>query len=175
MPHLQTIVKDLQNAGATQVPSSALGSLRHTCVRLAVHTFPSMVAVIQSHPSHDSACYQNGYEATVDNLGNLYAREDVREDQVAAMMEEMDRRKKMMPPMDIDLNILAAASDSPMADRSHPNDWCVRYNPFEGVVAGAVQDCELPRDEVLPTRDSTRHNDLYWVPPIYSYHEARTF
>ncbi|MCD7471516.1 hypothetical protein HAX54_012002 [Datura stramonium] len=64
-------------------------------------------------------------------------------------------------------------SNPPVADRSPSDDWCVGYNPSERVAATEVQDSDPPRNEVLPTRDTTHHGDPYWVPPVYSSHEDR--
>ncbi|MCD7458226.1 hypothetical protein HAX54_037589 [Datura stramonium] len=58
-------------------------------------------------------------------LGSLYARVDMLEGKVATLRDEMDRRKAMVLPMDIDLNIPTVVSDSPVAKRSPPDDWYV--------------------------------------------------
>ncbi|MCE5165704.1 hypothetical protein HAX54_011776 [Datura stramonium] len=75
------------------------------------------------------------------------------------IMEELDRRREMIPPMDFDLNIPPVGHDPPDVTSSPPDDWCTRYSLTEIVIAYKFEDSEPPHVE---------------VPPIYSYHEART-
>ncbi|MCD9641391.1 hypothetical protein HAX54_027558 [Datura stramonium] len=58
----------------------------------------------------------------VEKLSSLYARVDVLEKEVADMREEIYRWKDLIPPMDIDLNVLVVGLDSLVANRSPPND-----------------------------------------------------
>ncbi|MCD7467226.1 hypothetical protein HAX54_004546 [Datura stramonium] len=60
-------------------------------------------------------------------LGSLCARMDVLKEEVAAMRKEIDKRKKMLPPMDIDLNISSTGHDSPVGDMIPPDDWCAGF------------------------------------------------
>ncbi|MCD7469986.1 hypothetical protein HAX54_009489 [Datura stramonium] len=80
----------------------------------------------------------------VDKLGSLCARVDVPEDEVVAFREEIDRRREIILPI-----------------------ACL-------AVQREIEDSEQPHDEVLPIMDASNQGDPYWVPSIYSYHEART-
>ncbi|MCD7457817.1 hypothetical protein HAX54_036321, partial [Datura stramonium] len=98
----------------------------------------------------------------VGKMGSLHARVAVLEDEVASMREDMDRQKKMMPPMDINLNIPTAGPNSPVENRSPLDDWCVGYSPSDGAAMEQVQDGESPSEEVFPTMEAAHNGDLYW-------------
>ncbi|MCD7459764.1 hypothetical protein HAX54_041881 [Datura stramonium] len=110
----------------------------------------------------------------VEKLSSLCARVDVLEVEVAAMREEIDRWKELIPHMDINLNIPPSGIDSPLANRSPLDDWCVGYSPTKIAVATKVQDGEPPRVKGPSTMDVSHQGDPYRVALIYLYHEART-
>ncbi|MCD7459246.1 hypothetical protein HAX54_040426 [Datura stramonium] len=59
----------------------------------------------------------------------------------------------------------------------HRQDLKSKARMWLDLVAAAqeIHENEPPRDEVLPTMDASHHGDPYWVPPIFSYHEAKIF
>ncbi|MCE3215090.1 hypothetical protein HAX54_000791 [Datura stramonium] len=130
---------------------------------LSTPPLTEMLEVTTVSPVADRPAIKMAMKPVVDKLGSLCARVDMLEEEVASMREEMDRQKKMNLPMDIDLNILVVGCDSPVADRSPPDDLCVGYSPSKDLVAGEVQDCKPPRDEVLPTKGVIHHGDSYWI------------
>ncbi|MCD9640382.1 hypothetical protein HAX54_025668 [Datura stramonium] len=67
--------------------------------------------------------------------------------EVDALREEIDRRKSMVLPMIIDLNLLVVASDSPVMERSPPDDLCVRISPIGGATTEKIQEEEQPHDK----------------------------
>ncbi|MCD7463704.1 hypothetical protein HAX54_051183 [Datura stramonium] len=58
----------------------------------------------------------------VEKLGSLCAPVDVLKGEGAAFREETDGRKAMVFPMGIDLNIPAMVLDSPIVEKSHPDN-----------------------------------------------------
>ncbi|MCD7462549.1 hypothetical protein HAX54_048751 [Datura stramonium] len=105
----------------------------------------------------------------VDKLGSLCAQYEV-----AFIRKEIYRRKDMIPPMDINLNIPIREPDTTVAERSLLDDWCTGYNPSKGTTVGLVQEGKPPHEKVPPTMEVSPHSDPSRVAPIYSYHEART-
>ncbi|MCD7450058.1 hypothetical protein HAX54_003114 [Datura stramonium] len=81
-----------------------------------------LVKLDKSIPSMIHSAIKTAIKPVVEKLSSLCARADVLEAEVATIMEEIDRQKELISPMDIDLNIPPAGPDSPVANRSPPDD-----------------------------------------------------
>ncbi|MCD7466296.1 hypothetical protein HAX54_002866 [Datura stramonium] len=76
----------------------------------------------------------------VEKLESLCARVDVLEDDVVVLRKEIDRKKAMVLPIRVNLNILAVVADSPIVERSPPDDWCIKYSLSGGATTEEIQE-----------------------------------
>ncbi|MCE0481567.1 hypothetical protein HAX54_039412 [Datura stramonium] len=79
---------------------------------------------IQGHSSMIRKAIKMDMKQCLRRWKALCGRVDVLEDKVVTLRKG-DRRKVMILPMSIDLNIPAVVLDSPIAERSPPDDWCI--------------------------------------------------
>ncbi|MCE2055567.1 hypothetical protein HAX54_042886 [Datura stramonium] len=107
-----------------------------------------LVRLAKSIPPMIQQAIKTTLKPVVDKLGSLCDRIAVLENEVVSLREELDRRKGLIPPMDIDLNILPTVLDPTVADSIPLDDWCTGYSPTNITTAAEVQDSEPPHIEV---------------------------
>ncbi|MCE0482421.1 hypothetical protein HAX54_041190 [Datura stramonium] len=82
-------------------------------------------------PSMIQHAVKEAMKPVVGKLGNFYAWVDILKNGVVVLRKEMDSQNAMVLPMDLDINLLVIASESPSMERCPLNDCPIRVNPTE--------------------------------------------